>query len=68
MNHCAIATANADSPTWSPACRLECEARHLLTMPLEMRQAELAHANRAKRRSMLEQEMLRIWPERKRQA
>lgn len=68
MNRCAIATANSASPTWSTAYRLECEARHLLAMPLEVRQAELGHANRAKRRPMLEKEMLRIWSERKRQA
>lgn len=27
MNHCAIATANSENPTWSPAWRLECLAR-----------------------------------------
>lgn len=49
------------SPTWTPAFRLECEARYLLGMPLRIRQDALKHPARAMRRAELEAEMKRQW-------
>lgn len=62
MNHCAIAAEHVDSPTWSPAWRLECEARYLLQIRgLGARREALAKPLRALRRVALEAEMRRLW-------
>lgn len=57
MNHCAIAAANADNPTWSRDYARVCEARHLLALPLYVRRDALAMAARQLRRPALEAEM-----------
>lgn len=61
MNHCAIAAENQDNPTWSPAWRLECEARYLLGLPLRIRQEGLKHPSRALRRVALEAVMRKLF-------
>lgn len=49
------------APTWTPEYRLECEARHLLRLPLAERRQALAAPARAARRLALEAEMRRQW-------
>lgn len=61
MNHCALSREQNGNPTWTPAFRLECEARYLLGMPLRIRQDALKHPARAMRRADLEAEMKRQW-------
>lgn len=62
MNHCAIAAAHRDAPTWSDAWRLECEARYLLRIGgMRARRAALDRPARALRRLSLETEMKRLW-------
>lgn len=53
----------AERDTWSLGWRLECEARHLLRLPLDERRRELAAPARARRRETLEAIMLRLWRE-----
>jgi len=64
---CRCPSCSADPlPTWTPEWRLECEARALLAVPPRQRRLLLADPARAKRREALEQEMLRLWGEKKR--
>lgn len=63
-NHSQVASNHADAPTWGDAWRIECEARYLLSLPLEVRRSGLAHPDRAKRRNLLEADMRRLWAKR----
>lgn len=65
MNHCAIARANAENPTWSLEAALRHEAALLLRMPLAQRRLELAAPARAGRRQALEDEMRRQFEQRR---
>lgn len=57
MNHCAIAREHASNPLWQEAWRMECEARHLLSLPLQVRRDALAMSPRQPRRPALEAQM-----------
>ena len=53
--------ASNPSPTYQPAHRLACEARHLLTLPLQARRDYLKAKPVQGRRAELEAEMKRQW-------
>lgn len=67
MNACHIAAEHAQDPTWQRAWAIECEARLLLSLPLETRRTELAHPSRRFRRQDLEEEMTRQFKEQRRE-
>lgn len=72
VNHCAIAAANANNPTWQPAWIAECYARDMtakakaiLALPsLHERRVELEKltiARAQKIREQVEAEIKRLW-------
>lgn len=65
MNLCSISRENQNSQTWTDQWRLQCEARYLLSMPLEQRREALEMPARAKRVKALKEEMQRQFNARK---
>ena len=72
MNHCAIAAANASNPTWQPAWKSECYARHITNTAKSIMALPSLHDRRValerltiaraqKIREQVEAEMMRLW-------
>lgn len=58
---CDQCQPDSPAPTYTAAYRLQCEARTLLTRPLEARRAYLARKGVQPRREALQVEMARLW-------
>jgi len=74
LNHCAIATANSENPTWSPAWRLECLARWHADSPARASEIAALDSLEARRKAMekfkepqrarIKSAMLALWGQR----
>lgn len=74
VNHCTIATANTDNPTWSLAWRQECEARWRADYPARATEIAALDSLEARRkalekfaepnRSRIKAAMLALWGQR----